>query len=74
MALERARSELLSPRLAQCGLITFHNFGNCVDSSKFTARTMSAIAETAVDDGEYDAALDIMDDPRFSNAECMYCT
>ena len=35
---------------------------------------MSAIAETAVDDGEYDVALDIMDDPRFSNAECMYCT
>ena len=35
-------------------------------SSKLAARTMSAIAEAAVDDGDYDAALDIMDDPRFS--------
>ena len=35
-------------------------------SSKLAARTMSAISEAAVDDGDYDAALDIMDDPRFS--------
>ena len=44
----------------------------CYYSSKLTARTMSTIAEAAVDDGDYDTALDIMDDPRSFLAQKVY--